>query len=435
MTAKTTASGVPFDAQGEMTDQARRDAAMKGFVSEFGAVAASHLESCVRCGMCAEACHFYVATGNPAYTPIHKLQPFEQAYHRHAGPFSPIYRMFGIVPSVSVEKLQEWERLIFDACTMCGRCTLACPMGIDIAELIKKARHGMFKAGLIPDRLQLMDRTARAWGSPATPSEDFADIIRDTGEELGVPMNVDRDKAEYLVTVAPAELTEHTKALADAAKVFNAAGLDWTYHTDGFEASNIGYLNGDLELQEKMTRKLIDCAVKIGAKTLVLPECGHAYGAARWEAARWYGGDIPVRVIHMTELLAEVVNSGKIKLKPIAQSATFHDPCQLVRRGGVNEAPRDVMKALDLKLTELENTRALTWCCGGGGGVVSNTRADPIRYKAFELKKREVDATGAERFVTACGQCRITLNLGAKHFKWDKKVESLLELVADNLAD
>jgi Fe-S oxidoreductase len=308
-------------------------------------------------------------------------------------------------------------------------------MGIDIAELIKKARHGMFKAGLIPDRLQLMDRTARAWGSPATPSEDFADIIRDTGEELGVPMNVDRDKAEYLVTVAPAELTEHTKALADAAKVFNAAGLDWTYHTDGFEASNIGYLNGDLELQEKMTRKLIDCAVKIGAKTLVLPECGHAYGAARWEAARWYGGDIPVRVIHMTELLAEVVNSGKIKLKPIAQSATFHDPCQLVRRGGVNEAPRDVMKALDLKLTELENTRALTWCCGGGGGVVSNTRADPIRYKAFELKKREVDATGTERFVTACGQCRITLNLGAKHFKWDKKVESLLELVADNLAD
>jgi Fe-S oxidoreductase len=175
--------------------------------------------------------------------------------------------------------------------------------------------------------------------------------------------------------------------------------------------------------------------VKIGAKTVLLPECGHAYGAARWEAARWYGGALPVRVIHMTELLAEVVNSGKIKLKPIAQSATFHDPCQLVRRGGVNEAPRDVMKALDLKLTELENTRALTWCCGGGGGVVSNTRADPIRYKAFELKKREVDATGTERFVTACGQCRITLNLGAKHFKWDKKVESLLELVADNLAD
>ena len=77
MTAKTTASGVPYDAQGEMADKDRRDAAMKGFVREFGAVAAAHLEACVRCGMCAEACHFYVSTGEPAYTPINKLQPFE----------------------------------------------------------------------------------------------------------------------------------------------------------------------------------------------------------------------------------------------------------------------------------------------------------------------------------------------------------------------
>ena len=74
-------------------------------------------------------------------------------------------------------------------------------------------------------------------------------------------------------------------------------------------------------------------------------------------------------------------------------------------------------------------------CCGGGGGVVSNQRADPLRYKAFDLKRRQVDDAGADHFVTACGQCRITLTLGAKKTKWDKKVESLLELVADNLVD
>ena len=81
MTAKTTAAGVPYDVQGDMSDADRRTAAMRGFVQEFGAVAAAHLESCVRCGMCANACHFYVSTGNPAYTPINKLKPFEQAYH------------------------------------------------------------------------------------------------------------------------------------------------------------------------------------------------------------------------------------------------------------------------------------------------------------------------------------------------------------------
>ncbi len=129
-------------------------------------------------------------------------------------------------------------------------------------------------------------------------------------------------------------------------------GYNWTYHSKGFEASNIGYINGDIELQEKMTRQMIDTAVKIGAHTLILPECGHAYGAARWEAARWYKEKLPLRIIHMTEFLAEAVESGKIKLKKVSNSVSFHDPCQLVRRGGVTEAPRAVLKALELGLVQ-----------------------------------------------------------------------------------
>jgi Fe-S oxidoreductase len=435
MTASTTAGGVAFDAQGKFSDTERRDRAMQAFVRDVAVASAVHLESCVRCGLCANACHFYVTTGDPKYTPIRKLRPLEQAYHRHVGPFAPLFRLLGIVPRVTAEELEEWQVLLFDSCTMCGRCTLACPMGIDIADLVKQARHGMFKAGLIPDRLELMDRTTKLWGSPASPAEDFADIIRDAGKDNDVPVKIDEAKADYLLTTAPAELTEHTKALADAAKVLNKLGYSWTYHSEGFEASNIGFLNGDIDLQEKMTRTLIDTAQKIGAHTIILPECGHAYGAARWESARWYGGKVPVRIIHMTELLEEAVSSGKLKLKQVGKTATFHDPCQLVRRGGVKDAQRKVLAALGFELRELEDSGNVGWCCGGGGGVVSNSRADPIRYRAFELKRRQVEDTGAERFVTACGQCRITLNLGAKKYKWDKQAESLLELVADNIED
>jgi Fe-S oxidoreductase len=261
------------------------------------------------------------------------------------------------------------------------------------------------------------------------------DILAEAALAHRVEIPCDLAHADILVTAAPAELGEHTKALADAAKILNRIGAKWTMHQSGFDAANIGFNNGDLALQERLTRSLIDTAVKIGAKTVLLPECGHAYGAARWEAAKWYGAALPVRIIHMTEFLDELITSGQIRVKQIGESATFHDPCQIVRRGGLEAAARRVLLALGFELIELQDHGLTGYCCGGGGGVVSNQRAAPLRYKVFEMKQQQVDATGAKHFVTSCGQCRITLEMGAQHANWDKPIESLLELVADNLAD
>ena len=437
MSANTrTAEPTPaFDQQGELSDEARVDAAMQSFAAEFGVTSALHMESCVRCGLCAQACHFHRVTGDPKYTPIHKLEPFRRAYLREASPFAPLVRALGLAKKPTIDELHEWQELLYDSCNMCGRCTLICPMGIDIAELVKEARHGMFKAGLVPQRIALMDRTARQWGSTATPGEDLPDILAEVAAQHGVSIPCDLERADILVTAAPAELGEHTKSLADAAKILNRIGVKWTMHSAGFDASNIGFNGGDLELQERLTRSLIDTAVKIGAKTVLLPECGHAYGAARWEAAKWYGAEVPVRIIHMTEFLDESIASGQIRVNKVGASASFHDPCQIVRRGGLEAAARRVLAALGFELKELHDHGVTGLCCGGGGGVVSNQRAAPLRQKVFEIKRRQVEAAGAERFITSCGQCRITLEMGAKAAQWNKSPESLLELVADNLID
>ena len=75
------------------------------------------------------------------------------------------------------------------------------------------------------------------------------------------------------------------------------------------------------------------------------------------------------------------------------------------------------------------------WCCGGGGGVVTIHRADELRYKVFELKMDQVERTGADTVLSTCSNCRQSFNDAGAHFGWDKKIESLLELVADNIVE
>ena len=97
--------------------------------------------------MCAEACHFYIGTKDPKYTPIWKLEPFKQAYKREYGPLSILYRSLGLKKKVTADELEEWQHLLYDSCTVCGRCSLVCPMGIDISSIVAASRQAFAAAG------------------------------------------------------------------------------------------------------------------------------------------------------------------------------------------------------------------------------------------------------------------------------------------------
>ena len=425
-----------FDKQGDMSDDERVQKAMANFSKDFGTTAAAYLDACIHCGMCAEACHYYVATGDPQYTPVWKLEPFKQAYKREAGPLAPLYRLFGLKKKVTAEQLEEWQHLLYDSCTVCGRCSLICPVGIDIATLVSMARHGMYKAGLVPHELHAVAERAEVDGSPLgiTPKL-FEQRLEWMEDEHEVDININQEKADVLAVMSSIEIQKYPDAMAATAKILNAMGESWTFRTDGFEATNFGLLSGNLELQRKNSMRVIETAIKVGAKLVLLPECGHAYMALRWMGANIYGKPLPFKVQHVSEYLADALNSGKLKVKKVDKSVTFHDPCQVSRRGGATQAPRDVMRHLGVDFREMQNGGDYNWCCGGGGGVVTIHRADELRYKVFKLKMDQVEATEADALLSSCANCRQSFDDAQNHYNWKYTAESLLELVAENLED
>ena len=242
-----------------MSKQINIEAAVDKFLAVTGGNLATYLESCLHCGQCAKACHFYVATHDPRHTPAYKLLPMAKAYRAQRSPLS----WLGVRRTLSEQDLAEWEELIFDTCTMCGRCTMVCPMGIDIASIVAVSRQAFVAAGLGPEDLLQAADNSRDKGSPLglTP-EKLAERIEWLADENEVEIPLDKPKAEVLLTVSSIETMKYPDSIVAMAKLMNHVGADWTFSSAGYESTNFGYLAGKPD--HKMdNEKMVDHIVEL----------------------------------------------------------------------------------------------------------------------------------------------------------------------------
>ncbi|MCG6977011.1 MAG: (Fe-S)-binding protein [Acidiferrobacterales bacterium] len=408
---------------------------INAFVEQIDTPIASFFNSCVHCGMCADACLFYTETGDPKYTPIHKLEPMRRVWKRNFTFWGKLAAMLGLSKPVTDAELEEWEPLIYDSCTLCGRCSMVCPVGNDITYMIRKAREGMVAAGHAPDGLKGATVRAVEIGSPMGVTWKTVQAqIKHAEQDTGLTIPVDVENAEYMVLMSSMEVVNFPEYMGAIARIFDQAGVSWTLCSDAIEATNSGIQIGSSDIAAQLVQRIVDGAEKLKVKTVISPECGHAYTAIRWEGANLIGRPYSFKVLHILEVLDELREQGRLQTEGMETAKlTFHDPCQLVRRGGVVEEPRRLLNMVASNFVEMPDAGVWNWCCGGGGGVSANERADELRLKVFSRKKAQLDAVGVETLVTACSNCRIMLEDGAEANNMDLQIVGMAETIAAHL--
>ena len=417
----------------EMPADQRVKRAVKALIDETHADEAVWLESCVHCGQCVDACHFYESTQDSKYAPLRKIRLYQRVYRQEVGPFRWLYKLVG--RPVTVEDLEELQELVYDSCTECGRCTMICPMGIDIASLVHHCRTALVAAGMAPPEMAAVTFEQKQMRTVFGASPDvLRSLVQKILDEYGEEIPIDKDKAEVLVLTSAVDIVMNGNGLLATARVMNHLGVDWTLRTDAYESANFGLLAGDMDLMVELADNIAKSAERVGAKVVIVAECGHAYSALRWNP-HVHGKELPFEILYMSEFLGRQVQAGKLRLEPLNRTVTFHDPCKIGRRGGAFDEPRAVLAAMNAELVEMPANREVNWCCGGGAGVFLLNRATELRDKAFKIKLGQVDATGADGVVVSCASCRLNFEAGRFKNRWDKQVDSLVELVADHLKD
>lgn len=386
---------------------------------------------------------FYKTFNSPEYIPASKVALVSSVYRRYntlSGRLIP-----GLVGAEEMtDKMAEkMVDLLFGACTMCGRCVKHCSVGVDIAYVVRKGREMLAEMGFVPESLQsTVDAAVQTGNNMGIPEDEFIGTIEWMEDELkdelndqsaSIPLNQLNKRVFY--TLNPREPKFFPLSISAMAKIFYAAGESWTLSSKFYDVTNYGYFNGNKGEAKSIASNLHDEVIKLDSSLLVLGECGHGSRANRWEAPNYIGKEYEFDMTTAVELIGGYIRDGKIKLDPSLNSemVTIHDPCNLVRNGGLLKEIRFVVNSSASSVIEMTPCGNDNFCCGGGGGLLAMSEYNERRIKAGEIKADQIKRTGAKVVVTPCHNCVDQLTQINHIYKLGIKIKTIAELVADAL--
>lgn len=397
------------------------------------AVAASNL--CVHCGLCVDQCHYFVATRDPNISPVAKAEQVRRVVKGEHDWLRRIFPWWTGAKELTEEDLDKWVEAAYRNCSMCQRCVVNCPLGVDTPLVLATARGVLTAIGKAPEILVQLADAAIAREENLEFFKDFyleqikeleAELQKKVGDpEARIPVEVEGARFLY-VPLSGA----HT--ILPAAEIFYHAGESWTLSM--FEAANYGIFLNDPVRSKRITERIIREAERLKVQEIIITECGHAYAVSRWEAPKWFNDrQWTFKVRSILEVMDEYIQTGRIHVDPARNpfSVTYHDSCNLGRNSGLFDEPRRILAACVEDFREMTPNRERNYCCGGGGGLVAIPEWQDIRLQAGKPKAEQIRATGASAVVASCDNCRHQLGEINEHYGLNVRVMGMAELVAN----
>jgi Fe-S oxidoreductase len=425
------------------------------------------MDICVRCGACADKCHFFIGGGDPKNMPVLRAELLRSIYRREFTKAGKIMGKFAGGRELTIDVIKEWFYYFYQ-CTECRRCSVFCPYGIDTAEITMMAREILYLLGCginwALEPVAKCFRTGNHLGVEPHAFKDTLEFFADDAEELtGITIDIPLNKkgAEVLFVTPSGDYFADpgTFTCMGYMMLFHEIGLDYTWSTYASEGGNFGLFTSH-EMIKRLNAKIYAEAKRLGVKWILGGECGHMWRVMHQYMDTVNGPadfmmDVPTspitgtkfenakssKIVHIMEFTADLIKHGKLNLDPSRNDklcVTFHDSCNPARAMGIFEEPRYVIKNVCKNFYDMpENTiREKTFCCGGGAGLGNDENME-MRLRGGLPRGNAVkyvqEKHGVNRLACMCAIDRATLIPLAEYWAPGVEVTGIHEMVANAL--
>lgn len=396
-----------------------------GEVAELSWKALLDTDACTRCGRCQDRC--------PAWATAKPLSP-----KRLINQIGAAMEAAGDTPLVGgyLELDAIWS------CTNCGACMVACPVNIEhVPRIVEVRRHQVLMVGEMAPELQKsflnLENNRNPYGFAFAKRADWLPA------DLGVKTLAEDAKVDllYFVGCAASFDKQHQKTAVALLRCLTSAGFKVGILGNEEGCCGDAALRGGNEyLFHELAGHNLDLFAKYGV-TQVVVSCAHGYNTLKKEYRRFAelratadptAAPFRLTVRHHSELLAELVESGRIRLGDGARRRiTYHDPCFLGRYNDGYDAPRALLAALPgVEPVEMVRHGRESFCCGAGGARM--WMEESLGSRINQARCTEAQATGADLIATACPFCKTMLGDGIKELAIDRmEARDIAELVVE----